>query len=272
MYISQTMKFLKSANPNVLPNSSNPSRIRLNPMTPSNWVLYWGSRRTLGSFTTRNPTHRILKPRRVTSASKYFETGITSLFVADSRNRECASVNSLEDLLSNGRIFLIKYPSHTSVTMDPESSNDGTFQPKRSIGGIAGHCETALCITFCFVSEDTALLDNVQIMSSNLSMGIDVANGSPLAPFPWPLELGAFSLTYSQIDFDVTRKPSAFASADNCQHHDPCPCSNCKFSLDQSSHLCQLQRLVHVVYPKTYLTCLTWIESLAVHSWMWSEE
>ena len=69
--------------------------------------------------------------------------------------------------------------------MDPELINDGTFRPKRSIG-IAGHCETALCITFCFVSEDMALLDNVWIMSSNLSMGIDVANGSTLAPSPDP--------------------------------------------------------------------------------------
>ena len=147
--------------------------------------------------------------------------------MADNRNMECASVNSPGDLLSNGKIFLVKYPSRMSVTMDPESSNDGTFWPNKSIG-IAGHCETALCITFCFILEDTALLDNVWIISLKWLVGIGDVNGSTVAPFPWPLELGAFSLTYSQTDYDVTEKPFIFADPDNCQCHDPYPCSNCK--------------------------------------------
>ena len=87
-----------------------------------------------------------------------------SLLAADKRNMECASANLPEDLPSNGWIFLVKYPLHISVTMDPESSNDGTFQPNKSIG-IAGHCETALCMTLYFISELTAWLDNVQIIS-----------------------------------------------------------------------------------------------------------
>ena len=63
---------------------------------------------------------------QVTLALKYFETSIISLLAADSRNKECASAILLEDLLSKGWICLTKYPSHISVTMDPESSNDGT--------------------------------------------------------------------------------------------------------------------------------------------------
>ena len=69
---------------------------------------------------------------------------------------ECASANLLEDLFNEGRIFLVKYPSQTSVTMDPESSNDGTSRSNKSIG-TAGHCETALCMTLCFISRTHSL-------------------------------------------------------------------------------------------------------------------
>ena len=131
----------------------------------------------------RNPTHGIQKPNRVMCASKYLETGIISLLAADNRNIECTSDNLLEDLLNKGWIFLVKYPSQISVTMDPESSNDGTCQPNKSIG-TAGHCETALCITLCFTSELTAWLVSVRIKSSYLLAGIGVTIGSTGAPFP----------------------------------------------------------------------------------------
>ena len=67
--------------------------------------------------------------------------------MADNRNNECASVKSPVGLFSNGKIFLVKYPSRISVTIDPESSNNGTFQPKRSIG-TAGHYETPFALPF----------------------------------------------------------------------------------------------------------------------------
>ena len=113
---------------------SHPSQIRLQPITPGNWVLCWGSRSLFGSLTTRNPTRGIQKPKTDTSASKYFKTSMISLLAADSRNKECASAILLEDFFSKGWICLTKYPSCISVTMDPESSNDGTSQPNKSIG------------------------------------------------------------------------------------------------------------------------------------------
>ena len=121
------------------------------------------------------------------SASKYFEIGMISLLVVDNRNMECASANLPEDLPNKGWIFLVKYPSHISVTMDPESSHDGTFRPNKSIG-IAGHCETALCITLCFVSEFMVWLDSVRIISLYRLAGIGDNIGSTGAPFPWPWE------------------------------------------------------------------------------------
>ena len=89
---------------------------------------------------------------------------------------ECALANLPEDLLSNGKIVLVKYPSHINVTMDPELSNDGTFRLNKSIG-IRGHCKTALCITFCFISEVMALLDNVQIISSKRLWELVISSG-----------------------------------------------------------------------------------------------
>ena len=76
----------------------------------------------------------------------------------------------------------MKYPSRISITMDPESSNDGTSQPNKSIG-IAGHCETALLISFCFTSELMALV-SVRTRSSYLLAGIGDINGSTTAPLP----------------------------------------------------------------------------------------
>ena len=131
----------------------------------------------------RNPTCGIQKPNKVTSASKYLETGIISLLAADNQNIECASANLLEDLFNKSWIFLIKYPLQISVTMDPESSNDGTCQPSKSIG-TAGHCETALCITLCFTSKLTAWLVSVQINSLYLLAGIGDNIESTTAPFP----------------------------------------------------------------------------------------
>ena len=128
-----------------------------------------------GSLTTRNTTHGIQKPNKVTSALKYFKTGIISLLAPDSQNKECASAILLEDLFGKGWICLIKYPSRISVTMDPESSNDGTSQPNKSIG-IAGHCETALFITLCFISELMALV-SVRTKSSYVLAGIGDING-----------------------------------------------------------------------------------------------
>ena len=80
--------------------------------------------------------------------------------------------------------------------MEPESNNDGTFRPKNSIV-IDRHCETALFNTCCLVSFDTALLDKVFNIDSNLSSGIVNEDGSNLAPplHPRPWEAGAFSLT-----------------------------------------------------------------------------
>ena len=69
-----------------------------------------------------------------------------------------------------------------SVTMDPESSNDGTSRPNKSIG-IAGHCETALLINFCFTSELTALV-SVRTRSSYLLVGIGDVSGSTTALLP----------------------------------------------------------------------------------------
>ena len=68
--------------------------------------------------------------------------------------------------------------------MDPESSNDGTSQPNKSIG-IAGHCETALLINFCFTSELTALV-SVQTRSSYLLVAIGDVSGSTTALLPDP--------------------------------------------------------------------------------------
>ena len=137
-----------------------------------------------GPLTTRNPTCGIWKPKMDTSASKYFETGIISLLAADNQNKECASAILLEGFLSKGWICLVKYPSLISVTMDPESSSDGTSRPNRSIG-MAGHWETALLISFCFTSELT-VLDNVWTRSSYFVAGIGDFNGSTSAPLPWP--------------------------------------------------------------------------------------
>ena len=135
-----------------------------------------------GSLTTRNPTRGIRKPKTDTSASKYFQTGITSLLAADNRNMECASAILLEDFFSKGCICLMKYPSRISVTMDPESSNDGTSRPNKSIG-MAGHCKTALLTNFCFSSKLTALV-SVRIRSSYLLAGIGDISGSTKAPLP----------------------------------------------------------------------------------------
>ena len=131
----------------------------------------------------RNPTHGIRKPNKVTSASKYLETGIISLLAADNRNIVCASANLLEDLFNKGWICLVKYPLRISVTMDPESSSDGTCQPNKSIG-TARHCETALCITLFFTFKLTAWLINVRTKSSYLLAAIGDITGSTAAPFP----------------------------------------------------------------------------------------
>ena len=80
--------------------------------------------------------------------------------------------------------------------MEPESNNDGTFRPKNSIV-MDEHCETALLRMHCLVSLDTALLDKVFSIDSNLSSKCANEGGSNLAPSlcPRPWEAGAFSLT-----------------------------------------------------------------------------
>ena len=206
----------KASNPCTLPYSSHPSRIRLQLMTLGNWVLCWGSKRAFGSFTTRNPTCRTLKPRMVTLASKYFDTGITSLLATDNQNK-CTSVKSATGFWSKGKIFLVKYPSWMNVTIDAESSKEGTFWPRRSIG-TAGHCKTALCTMRCLVSKETTLLNKVWVMSSNLDIGITDNNGSTLVPSPRPLEVGAFSLTHLLIVV-VLKMPFAFVSEGNYTCH-----------------------------------------------------
>ena len=47
---------------------------------------------------------------------------------------------------NKGKIFLIKYPSCKSITIDPESSRDGIFWPRMSMV-MDGHCKTALLRT-----------------------------------------------------------------------------------------------------------------------------
>ena len=64
------------------------------------------------------------KTKQSNVSFKYLETGITSLLAADNQNNECASVKSPADFFNKGKIFLIKYPSRMSVTIDPESSKD----------------------------------------------------------------------------------------------------------------------------------------------------
>ena len=145
----------KASNPYTLPNSSHPRHIRLHPITPGSLVLCWGSRRVFGSLTTRNPTCSTVKPSSVRSASKYFETGITTLLAADNRNNKCASVKSPADLFNKHKIFLLKYFSRINITIDPESRRDGIFWPRMSIV-MDGHCETALFNTCCLVSKDTS--------------------------------------------------------------------------------------------------------------------
>ena len=145
---------LKASNPYTLPNSSHPRHIRLHLITPGSWVLCWGSSRVFGSFTTRNPTCGTVKLSSVTSASKYFETGITSLLAANNQNNECASARSPADLFNKGKIFLLKYFSHINITIDPESRRDGIFWPRMSIV-MDRHCEIALFNTHCLVSKDT---------------------------------------------------------------------------------------------------------------------
>ena len=144
-------------------------------------MLCWGSRRVFGFFTTRNPTCGIVKPSRVTSASKYFETGITSLLSADNRNNKCASVKSPADLFNKGKIFLVKYPSCMSVTIDPESRRDGIFWPRISMV-MDGHCETALLRMRCLVSKETAWFVKVSRISSNFAAWKGGECGPTLTP------------------------------------------------------------------------------------------
>ena len=115
------------------------------------------------------------------SASKYLETGITLLLAADNQNSECASIRSPADFLNKGKIFLVKYPSHISVTINPESSKDGIFWPRITMV-MDGRCETALFKMYCLVSKDTALFVNVWRISSNLAAGTDDDNGLILTP------------------------------------------------------------------------------------------
>ena len=90
-----------------------------------------------------------------------------------------------------------------SITMEPESNKDGTFRLKNSIV-IDRHCETALFNMHCLVLFDTALLDKVFNIDSNLSSRNVNEGGSNLAPplHPGPWEAGAFSLTPPLIYFD----------------------------------------------------------------------
>ena len=126
-------KVSKASNPNTFPNSSYPSQIRLHPITPGVWVLYWDSRTVLRSLTTKNPTDGIWNPRIETSASKYFVTSISWLLVAERWNNECASANSSAEPRNKGKMYLLKYASWMSVSMDPESNKDGTFKPRNSM-------------------------------------------------------------------------------------------------------------------------------------------
>ena len=126
-----------------------------------------------------------------------------------------------------------------SITIDPESSKDGTFWPRRSIG-TAGHCKMALCIMHCLVSKETALLDKVWVISSNQDVGISDDNGSTLAPFPWPLEVGAFSLTLPLTVTVVQEMPFTFASEDNYTYSCQCPYNSCRTCLGQCCHPSQL--------------------------------
>ena len=159
-------------------------------------MLCWGSRRVFGSFTTRNLTWGIVKPSRVTSASKYLETGITSLLAANNWNNECASVKLPVDFFNKGKMFLLKHCSWIRVTIDPESSKDGIFWLRISME-MDGYCEIALFKMRCLVSEDTTLLVNVWSISWNWAARIDGGVGSTLTlPLhPWPWETGVFSLT-----------------------------------------------------------------------------
>ena len=150
----------------------------------------------------------MVKPSNVTLASKYFETGITSLLAADNQNSECASVKSPADLFNKGKMFLLKYLSHINITIDPESRSDGIFWPRMSMV-MDGHCKTALLSTCCLVSKDTAWFVRVQKISSNLAAGMEDDSGSTLTPplHPWPWEAGVFSLTCCSVAVDELGMP-----------------------------------------------------------------
>ena len=115
------------------------------------------------------------------SASKYFETGITSLLAADNRNNECASVKSPADLFNWGKIFLVKCPSRMNITIDPESRRDGIFWPRISMV-MDGHCKTALLRMRCLVSKETAWFVKVSRISSNFAAGKEGECGPTLTP------------------------------------------------------------------------------------------
>ena len=118
----------------------------------------------------------------------------------DNQNNECASVKSPADFFSKGKMFLIKYPSRMSITIDPESRRDSIFWPRISMV-MDGHCETALLRTLCLVSKDTAWFISVSRISSTLAAVLNGKFGPNLTPplHPWPWEAGVFSLTLSSV-------------------------------------------------------------------------
>ena len=190
----------------------------------------------------------------MTSASKYFETGMIWFLTVDNWNSECDLVMSPAKPFSRGRICLVKYPSHTKVTIEPEPNNDGTFRPMSSID-TEGHCKTALLITHCFVSLDMALLDSIFTNSSNFGLLTEDDRRSVEAPLLclWPWEAGAFSLTHFVVVPDKLGIHIWLEAWHNFLSHGQCPYSSDSSDLGQFYHWNPLFLLMVVFLPRNGL-------------------
>ena len=78
-------------------------------------------------------------------------------------------------------MFFLKYPSHIRVTIDPESIREGTSLPC-TFKLTAGYVDTALSITLCLVSIQTALLARILSNLSYCDVGEIGKVGSTFAP------------------------------------------------------------------------------------------
>ena len=161
--------------------------MRLQSITPSNWVEHWGSMRVLGSLTMRNPTQGTGNPSNSMLASKFFDTSIALLLAADNFMSEWASESSPEMPFNEGRIFLFKIPF-------PYQGDHGPWVKERRYSLVLnpqGNYRTIwfeLCMTLCSLSSDAALLANVLKMSPNRALRDGGTIGSVLPPTLQPPE------------------------------------------------------------------------------------